>query len=382
MLADWRALAGPDFDWMRAFLRPTDVRAATYPCQARPRCGCRHELAVLEDGRIMAPCRCEMSDCEPLWLTPAEVVAYELDAPALCRALAPALGLEAGADCGAPTGDGLVQSWLVGRTGALRWPVFFCQCPDESVFVGELVTLAKGHRDGFVALAATESVATPAALGVVEGFGAEFGALSWCLALAGAGRFREVKPMGPVFQRFEERKVARGEGVARVVEKMEVMHRDIATVARRDLELRQENGELKTAKARLEEIQREGLLKFAGKLDLESVLVACAILSEGDVAKASRALEMNDATLRAMLRRWEGMGPAYATLLDLVRWRKAVGGKTTVPFNDALFHEKAATVDAEGLLADVLDGLLSMTEQNWPELCDELVALLRPAVGR
>ena len=39
------------------------------------------------------------------------------------------------------------------------------------------------------------------------------------------------------------------------------------------------------------------------------------------------------------------------------------------------------SVDYPGLLADVLDGLLSMTEENWAERCEELAELLRPAVG-
>jgi hypothetical protein len=37
-------------------------------------------------------------------------------------------------------------------------------------------------------------------------------------------------------------------------------------------------------------------------------------------------------------------------------------------------------VDYPGLLADVLDGLLSMNEENWAERCEELAEMLRPAV--
>jgi hypothetical protein len=33
------------------------------------------------------------------------------------------------------------------------------------------------------------------------------------------------------------------------------------------------------------------------------------------------------------------------------------------------------------LLSDVLDGLLSMTADNWPDLCAELADLLRPAIA-
>ena len=67
-------------------------------------------------------------------------------------------------------------------------------------------------------------------------------------------------------------------------------------------------------------------------------------------------------------------------MLDLVRWRKAVGRKETVALNENVLMEKADRVDYPGLLADVLDGLLSMTEENWAERCEELAELLRPVV--
>jgi len=49
--------------------------------------------------------------------------------------------------------------------------------------------------------------------------------------------------------------------------------------------------------------------------------------------------------------------------------------------NEAILHEKAETTDYPGLLSDVLDGLLSMTADNWQELCEELAEVLR-AVDR
>jgi len=63
-----------------------------------------------------------------------------------------------------------------------------------------------------------------------------------------------------------------------------------------------------------------------------------------------------------------------------VRWRKKVGRREKIPLNEAILHERAETVDYPGLLSDVLDGLLSVTEENWEERCNELAELLRPAV--
>jgi hypothetical protein len=153
------------------------------------------------------------------------------------------------------------------------------------------------------------------------------------------------------------------------------IHREIAAV-------RTDFRDLREAKQRLEQMQAEGLFKFTQKIDARSFKVLCAVLADGDVAKASRTLGLGDSTLRDLLRAWRGQGKVHQAMLDLVRWRKKVGGKSTVPLNEAVQLEKAPTADYPALLADVLDGLLSMTEDDWPERCEELAELLRPHVPR
>jgi hypothetical protein len=44
-------------------------------------------------------------------------------------------------------------------------------------------------------------------------------------------------------------------------------------------------------------------------------------------------------------------------------------------------HEQAETTDYPGLLSDILDGLLSMTETNWQDLCEDLADRLRPVLA-
>ena len=139
--------------------------------------------------------------------------------------------------------------------------------------------------------------------------------------------------------------------------------------------------ELRTSKERLEGMLGDGLFGFTRKVDAESFKVLCAVLAEGDVAKASRALEMPDASVRTLMRGWRRMGREYQAMLDLVRWRKSVGRRERVALNENVLLEKASSVDYPGLLADVLEGLLSMTEENWQERCEELAELLRPAAG-
>jgi hypothetical protein len=152
------------------------------------------------------------------------------------------------------------------------------------------------------------------------------------------------------------------------------IHREIAAV-------RSEFVELRSAKQRLEKMLADGLFAFTQKVDAHSFKVLCTILAEGDVAKASRTLVMPDGTIRTLMRRWRGMGKEYRAMLDLIRWRKAMGRKKTVALKDGVLLERAESVDYPALLSDVLDGLLSMTEESWAERCAELAEMLRPAVS-
>jgi len=156
---------------------------------------------------------------------------------------------------------------------------------------------------------------------------------------------------------------------------LDVIRREIAAV-RTDFEA------LRSAKERLEQMVGDGFFAFTQKVDARSFKILCTVLAEGDVAKASRTLGMTDSALRKALGQWHGRGKAYQTMLDIVRWRKSVGRKETVPLNDALLHDRAETVDHPALIADVLDGLFAMTEGNWQEKCEELADLLRPHVVR
>jgi hypothetical protein len=69
-------------------------------------------------------------------------------------------------------------------------------------------------------------------------------------------------------------------------------------------------------------------------------------------------------------------------VLDLVRWRKEIGPHGTVPLNESITRGTAASTDFPGLLADVLDEVLSMDEQNWDEKAATLATLLRPYAER
>jgi hypothetical protein len=160
------------------------------------------------------------------------------------------------------------------------------------------------------------------------------------------------------------------------------IHAVLGRIFREIAAVRTEFRDLRRVKERLEQMQGEKLFAFTDQIDPESFRILCGILAHGDVAKASRALNLKDATLRSRMADWEQRGPAYRVLVDLVRWRKAMGRKGTVALNQAITHGTAAPCDFAGLLTDVLDEVLGMNAENWPEKADALAELLRPHVPR
>ncbi len=148
------------------------------------------------------------------------------------------------------------------------------------------------------------------------------------------------------------------------------IHRKIAAV-------RSEYVELRTAKQQLERMLAEGLFAFTRKVDAESFKVLCGILAEGHVAKASRTLGVPDGSARTRMRRWRGMGKPYRVMLDLVRWRKAVGRKETVPLNENVLLGQTRSADRPALAADLLEKVTEMPGQNWQEKAEEMEEILR-----
>jgi hypothetical protein len=172
-------------------------------------------------------------------------------------------------------------------------------------------------------------------------------------------------------------RLGRGNGLTTVVQRID---NNLATIAKKSAELHRENGELRSAKQRLEKMLADGVFAFTKKVDAKSFKILCTILAEGDVAKASRILEASEDSVRSIVRRWSGKGKEYEVMTELVRWGKKVSRREKVPLNDAILHERAASVDYPGLLSDVLDGLLGVNGENWDERCQELAELLRPVV--
>jgi hypothetical protein len=357
LLADWEWAFGTAFGLIKPFLRMTEKRSEWHACREKPPCGCSHEIREIGD-ELLACCTCPPDECEPFKVTPEDLILYELDVERFESAVCEALGF-ASANAGTP-GQRIGQIAMYAATAA---PVYFGRGSSD-VLLRELGKLSAFQDGPFLLLTPTGWHCSQAVDALLRQLGAGHVSLS-SVVTPGPGAFRAVPAAEPVLGEFERRVASlRDRGAT-----LRNIHQEIASV-RRDF------GEMRSAKERLEKMQAEGMFAFIEKVDAKSFKVFCTILARGDVAKASRELGLGDSTVRDVLREWSGRGDAYRTMLDLVRWRKKVGRVEKLRLNEAVLHERAATTDYPGLLSDVLEGLLSMTHENWKQRSEELTEML------
>ena len=363
IMGNWEWACGSAVELVKPFLRPTPERAEHYPCPDVSPCGCYHEIVDGSFG-LVACCTCG-EGCESFRAEPADLLVHRLDLAEVGEGVRRALGFEPASGVAYAR-----EGWReIGAYGAIRAPVHLSLSQTDEL-LRELHRLM-GLRDGpFVLLTPTGSAWNADVEATLHGRAVAHVSLSSVLEVGPAKAFTRKANCETVLADFMKRATAiRDDGGT-----LRNIHREIAAV-------RSEYVELRSAKQRLEKMLADGLFAFTQKVDPASFKVLCTILAEGDIAKAGRSLDLPQETVRAAVRRWEGKGKEYRAMLELVRWRKKVGGKGKVPLNDSIVHERAQTVDFPGLLADVLDGLLSMTDQNWAEQCEVLTELLRPVVA-
>ena len=365
VLVEWQREMGADFEACAQFLTPTTRQMESYPCMhpvGGCRCRCRHRVVHKSADEAEAVCECG-EGCEPIVITPKDLVVYVLDGVKIGAAIREAFGFAGSVSLEA----GQREARQLGMRRECRTPVFFYVPVSEGTTLKEVERLQSAMGSPYVLLTPTDRFCGP--LVQRRGGAAQLG-LAEAVAVEGQGLLR-VKAeasglVNGVFSEVERRRMSQPDtGIL-----LKEIHREIASV-------RTEYHELRESKARLEQMQAQGLFKFTQKVDAKSFSILCTLLAAGDVSKASRELGMNESTLRKLVAGWWKRGSVYATMADVVRWRKKVGRTEMVPLNEAVLAGKAPSVDYPALISDVLDGVLSMTEGNWQDKAEELAEMLR-----
>lgn len=120
--ADWRMRMGHEYEYARAFLRPTQELATSYPCIAPENCGCHHDVVRHDVDDIVAVCHCGRG-CANFALKRSDLAVHRLDKAALGRALREAFGFSEEADAStALPGTTLVGSYA--PYSGVRHPVY------------------------------------------------------------------------------------------------------------------------------------------------------------------------------------------------------------------------------------------------------------------
>ena len=365
VVADWTRELGEGLERVRPFLRLVNGLADTYPCTNQLGCGHPHRVEEAERDRLIAVCDGD-EWCPPISVEAKDLFVFAADAGALCRGVARCL------DLGTPGGGKLagVRVERVGTCGPAGSEVYLMFPADGARMMREVARLLSAQPDPFLLLTPTGVHCTPDVETLLRRETCMHIALSRVLGFDTKGALVAGAGVAALLAEFVRRQAER----PKVAPLLEGLHRKIDAG-------HAERAELRDAKARLEQIVAEGLLKFLGRVDAHSLRVAYAVLAKGDLAKAARELKIKDSTLREFVAKWKGKGKDYAVLADLVRWRKDTKFTGTVPFSEAVFASEASNVDYGALIADVLDGLLTMTEGNWEEKREELAELLRPVAG-
>lgn len=158
--AEWKRLAGADYEVAKVFVRPRQELASSYPCPHEPQCACNHRVIDHGNGRIAAVCRCDHSSCDTIILTKSDLLIYELDLSVLRTAIIDALSLQsARADV-----PGIPWATRVGfdsPCAGYRFSVYLILTPQRDRFTSAVFALAASHSGPFIVIGPTDRKCEP-----------------------------------------------------------------------------------------------------------------------------------------------------------------------------------------------------------------------------
>lgn len=352
-----------EFEFGREFLKLTQEQSEFHPCKNRPSCGFPHRVVMHTPTRLVAVVEEDGAECLPFSVEPHDLLVYAVDKLKFCGAVARACKFESAPDSGGGLPDAL-NIWRVGTYAHTRSPVYFC-LPDDFTLVN-IEGLINSQKEPFILLAVSQRSKSAAVQSLLQRQRCEFIPLANSLALDGKGKFKITNTFQPVLDRF----TAGLADVPSVKPVLEGIHRAISAD-------HEERRKLREAKARLEQMHGEGLFGFVKKIDRATLDLFFVILAKGDIAKASRALELKDSTLRSRIAGWRKRGKPYLALAEFVRWRKSISGQAGIDFAKRMASGAERETDYPALIRDIVEELGEFNADNWDEKCDKLANLLR-----
>ena len=357
-VARWRLSAGGEFGMVERFLAPNGAGASpVFPCPV-----CERDMLVMPCGGEFVAEANEDARCRSVpGLAAADVAEHAINWQAV-------LGLVGGV-LGVPLArDGLRYGHVVAGGEYVRdfrrVPVRACFSDDAAVISDEAARwLALARKPALFLTARHHAVCGL----LFSKTGCGYFALEDLIGADDGGAFVLVRPMDDLVKEVERHGLDGGAaGVA-----LERIDRNLTVVAEQKRELIEENNDLKA-------MQAQGMFKFVSSVESADMRLFLAILAHGDQSKAARALGMRDSTFREQTMGWKSRGSSYRMMHSLIEWRKNVGGKKSVAYDDAvLLADGGGSGSHEALLDQVLEGLQAMNARNWPAVCRELMMAIQ-----
>lgn len=161
--AQWKRLAECDYKAARAFLRPLQEPATSYPCPREHQCACSHRVVDHGDGHIVAVCRCSPPCCDTVALTRSDLVVYELNRPLLYTVIAEALSLQP-AQADVPGLPWVARIGFDSPCAGYRFPVYLILTSRPERFRSAAFALATKSVDPLILIASTDKACDPESL--------------------------------------------------------------------------------------------------------------------------------------------------------------------------------------------------------------------------
>jgi hypothetical protein len=339
-------------------------RQADY-CRCPRDCGCDHESVLYPNGEIAAVCRCDPPGCPPIRLRADDLTLFELSEAKLARAIAGTFGFQ-------PLSPAHGRMPMIGRWGDKGRHVCLFNCNDSDRLVAQLENAFAVPGTPLVLVVPTMRHINPTIHGMLLRNGCIALPLSEYLGFSVSGQFAQLKSLDS--QRDElERRVAESSRTGPLLKSIEKKISDVG----------KEQAELRSAKAYLEDMLANRYFALAERVGFKSFNIFFTVMAKRSFAAAAKELKTPASTLNNQIAKWKHEDDAHKMMHGVLEWRRKHHLRIKVPANLGILRKETSSVDYPGLLSDVLDGLIRMTEsEDWEAICEELKELLRPYVDR
>jgi hypothetical protein len=154
----WESESGEDFEFLRPYLRPTEIVGSIYPCPRRRYGYCPRKIVDYGDGEFAAICRDPHDPCERIALATREALLHELDLGAFLQPILRAASIRQ--EAVSKRGPVIWGLGLSARRSSMNQPAFLVISHGKDAFEAAVNDLLLDVAGQFLILAPTNQFRT------------------------------------------------------------------------------------------------------------------------------------------------------------------------------------------------------------------------------